>query len=61
MEALRNQLQKLCDHFKADATIVVKDLGTQEKIDIRGDERFYVASIIKMWFLWAVLYERTEG
>lgn len=61
MEALRNQLQKLCDHFKADATIVVKDLGTQEKIDIRGDERFYVASIIKMWFLWLFFMKEQKG
>lgn len=61
MEKLREQLQALCDGFYADATIVVKDLETQEKIDIRGDERFYVASIIKMWFLWLFFMKEQRG
>ena len=61
MEELRQQLQQLCDHFYADATIVVKDLQSQEKIDIRGDERFHVASIIKMWFLWLFFMKEQRG
>ena len=61
MNELREKLQKLCDDFYADATIVVKDLDTQEKIDIRGNERFYVASIIKMWFLWLFFMKEQRG
>lgn len=61
MKELEAKLQKLCDEFYADASIVVKDLETQEKIDIRGSERFYVASIIKMWFLWLFFLKEQKG
>ncbi len=61
MKQLQEKLKKLCDEFYGDATIVVKDLQTQEKTDIRGDERFYVASIIKMWFLWLFFMKEQRG
>lgn len=61
MDKLKRQLELACDTFYGDAAIVVKDLKTQEQISIRADERFYVASIIKLWPLWLFLREEQEG
>ena len=61
MKELKKQLTKLCEDFDASATVVVKDLQTNENIQINSDKPFYVASIIKMWLLWLFFIEEQEG